>query len=65
MADLLYGGDLLTSGHHATFTEVFPFLHSNATVKGKQTQSGDAALKRLLHRQNQPDLSSHMRGSKS
>ena len=56
MDGFLYEGDLLTSGHHATFTVVFPFLHSNATVKGKQTKSGDAdaALLRLLHRQYEP-----------
>ena len=47
------------------FVWSFLFLHNNATVKGKQTHSGDAALKRLLHRQNQPDLRPHMRGGQS
>ena len=47
------------------FVWSFLFLHNNATVKGKQTHSGDAALKRLLHRQNQPDLRPHLRGCQS
>ena len=39
MTDLLYEGDLLTSGHHATCTVALCGLSFYATVKGKQTYS--------------------------
>ena len=56
---------LLTSGHHATCTVALCGLSFYATVKGKQTYSTYAALKRLVHRQNQPDLRPHLRGGQS